>query len=363
MAVISAPAALPTSTRAIVLTRDAAGQYSWRLGKAPVPAVGDHEVLLRIHAVSIQRADLETLHIMNDSASTDMFNMGHDDHSGRIVGADAAGEVLAVGGLVKSVRRGDRVVTLYFPDFVDGPLTKEKQEQGRYYLNGVFADYVVIEETGLAPVPPGLTYEEASTLPLAGVTAWVGTLGAIGGPLVRPGDTVIVQGTGGLSTFALQFVTAAGANAIVTSHSDEKLEEARKLGAKGGINYKQTPNWAERVRELTNGRGADVVIDMGGKGTAAQSVECLKYYGTLILLGAVSGFDETIPAVPVLNKIIRVQGVYTGSRADYMRMSEFMTVHHIKPVIARTYPLEKYPEAVKELQTGNYSGKLVMTLD
>jgi NADPH:quinone reductase-like Zn-dependent oxidoreductase len=328
-----------------------------------VPAVGDHEVLLRIHAVSIQRSDLETLHIMNDSASTDMFNMGHDDHSGRIVGADAAGEVLAVGRLVKSVRRGDRVVSLYFPDFVDGPLTKEKQEQGRYYLNGVFADYVVIEETGLAPVPPGFTYEEASTLPLAGVTAWVGTLGAIGGPLVRPGDTVIVQGTGGLSTFALQFVTAAGANAIVTSSSDEKLEHARRLGAKGGINYKQTPNWADRVRELTNGRGADVVIDMGGKGTAAQSVECLKYYGTLILLGAVSGFDETIPAVPVLNKIIRVQGVYTGSRADYMRMSEFMTTHHIRPVIARTYPLEKYAEAVNDLKAGNYTGKLVMTLE
>jgi NADPH:quinone reductase-like Zn-dependent oxidoreductase len=140
------------------------------------------------------------------------------------------------------------------------------------------------------------------------------------------------------------------------------LEHARKLGAKGGINYQQTPNWADRVRELTNGRGADVVIDMGGKGTAAQSVDCLKYYGTVVLVGAVGSYEEAIPCVPLLQKNVRAQGVYIGSRADFMRMSSFITAHHLHPIVHRTYPLEQYSQAVKDLETGNVSGRVVMRL-
>jgi NADPH:quinone reductase-like Zn-dependent oxidoreductase len=358
MSVTSAPAA--TTTRKIVLNRDGKGVYSWRLVEGPVPAAGDREVLLRVHAISLQRSDLETIWVLNDPSFEGAFGMGDRDRTGQIVGSDAAGEVVAVGRLVKSVKPGDRVTSLYFYDYVDGPLTAEKQKEGRGdYTEGVFGDYVLVEETGLAPMPPGLTYEEACTLPAAGLTAWMATLG---NDLVHSGDTVVVQGTGGVSTFALQFATAAGANVIVTSSSDEKLEHARKLGAKFGINYKQTPNWADRVRELTNGRGANVVIDMGGKGTAAQSVQCLRYYGTVVLVGAVGSYDETIPCVPLLQKNIRAQGVYIGSRADFLRMSSFISAHHLRPVVQRTYPLEQYPQAVKDFETGSVSGRVVMRL-
>ena len=360
MTVTSAPAALPKTTRKIVLNRDERGHYSWRLVEGPVPTVGDHEVLLRVRAVSLQRSDLETIWVLNDPSFEGAFGMGERDRTGQVVGSDAAGEVVGVGRLVKSVKPGERVTSLYFYDYVDGPLTAEKQKEGRGdYTGGVFGDYVIVEETGLAPQPPGLTYEEACTLPAAGLTAWMATLG---NDLVRSGDTVVIQGTGGVSTFALQFVTAAGANAIVTSSSDDKLEHARRLGAKGGINYKQTPNWADRVRELTNGRGADVVIDMGGKGTATQSVECLKYYGTVVLVGAVGSYEEAIPCVPLLQKNVRAQGVYIGSRADFMRMSSFITAHHLHPIVHRTYPLEQYSQAVKDLETGNVSGRVVMRL-
>jgi NADPH:quinone reductase-like Zn-dependent oxidoreductase len=353
--------ALPASTRIIVLNRESNGHYSWRLVEKPLPEVDDREILLRVHAVSLQRSDLEALWSLNDPSLEGAFGMGDADRTGQIVGSDAAGEVVAVGRRVKSVKPGDRVTSLYFYDYVDGPLTEKIQRQGRGdYINGIFGDYVIVEETGVAPMPPRLTYEEACTLPAAGLTAWMATLG---NELVRSGDTVVIQGTGGVSTFALQFAVAAGAHVIVTSSSNEKLERARKLGAQHGINYKETPHWADRVLELTDGRGADVVIDMGGTSTAAQSVACLKYFkGTVVIVGAVASYNEAIPCVPLLQKNIRAQGVYIGSRADFLRMSSFIEKHDLHPIVARTYPLEQYALGVKDLETGNVTGRVVFRL-
>jgi NADPH:quinone reductase-like Zn-dependent oxidoreductase len=221
----------------------------------PVPAVGEHEVLLHVHAAAVQYSDLEAVSAINDP--TDQFHLGKKDRSGQIVGSDAAGEIVAVGAKVKSVKPGDKVTSLYFYDYVDGPLTAKRQTQGRGdNVSGVFGDYVIVEENGVAPKIPGLSYEEAATLPTAALTAWMATVGAVGGSLVHRGDTAVVEGTGGVSTFALQFVVAAGAHAIVVSSSDDKLEKARSLGAVAGVNYRKVPNWADRVKELTDGKGA-----------------------------------------------------------------------------------------------------------
>lgn len=191
------------------------------------------------------------------------------DVSGLIVASDAAGEIVDVGSEVAAFRPGMRASTLYFRNWVDGPMNDESVKGAHgAATDGVLAEYLVIDDTGIAPAPAGLSDEEVSALPTAGLTAWsaVNADGAIG-----PGKIVLVQGTGGVSTFALQFAAAAGARVIVTSSSDEKLARAIALGASEGINYRTTPEWAKRARELTGGRGADLIVDVGGKSTLGQS--------------------------------------------------------------------------------------------
>lgn len=350
---------LPSTRRSVILAKDAASQYSWQLVKDPIPTIGDREILVRVRAVSINSGDIETLEMLNDPSS-DLFEVNAHERAGQIVGSDAAGDVVAVGKLVASVGVGDRVCILYWYDYLDGPMTAQKQQDGRgEFIAGVFADYVVVEETGVIPIPAGLNYAEASTLPMAGLTAWMGTCG---GNFIRPGDDVVIQGTGGVATFALQFVVAAGGRPIVISSAADKLERAIALGAHHGINYKETPDWGARVLALTGGKGAEVVLELGGKSTIKQSLESLAYHGTVAIMGAFSGYDGAIPTQPLFAKVARAQGVYIGSRADFRRMSEFVERHDIHPVIAEIYPFEHYPAAVQHLKRANYTGKLVLDL-
>ena len=344
---LGAEPALPVSTRQVVLAKSDNG-YRWQLTEAPLKAPGPRQVLVRVKAVALNRGDLEML---APSPGSDL--------SGLRVASDAAGVVLAVGGEVSDFRPGMRVSTLYFRNWVDGPMSDEtlKGAHGAS-TDGVLAEYLVIDATGIAPAPAGLSDAEVAALPTAGLTAW--TAVTADGPL-SPTDYVVVQGTGGVSTFALQFAASAGAKVIVTSSSDEKLARARSLGAKEGINYKTTPDWSKRVLELTGGHGADLIVDVGGKNTLAQSSKCLAWYGTLSVVGGLAGYDGEIPAVDLLMKRARAQGIYVGSRADYLRMSEFITAHGIRPVIEREIPLSRYEEALKLLESGSFVGKIVLT--
>jgi NADPH:quinone reductase-like Zn-dependent oxidoreductase len=172
-----------------------------------------------------------------------------------------------------------------------------------------------------------------------------------------------VQGTGGVSTFALQFAVTSGARVIVTSSSDEKLQRAKALGAEAGINYKREPAWSERVVQLTNGHGADLVVDIGGKSTLEESTNSLADEGKLAIVGGLSGYDGNLSAWGLLEKSALAHGVFVGSRADYLRMSEFLTKHQLQPVIERVYPFAQYSDALQLLASGNFVGKIVLRME
>ena len=318
-----------------------------------MPAPGEHQLLLHVRAVAPQRGEIELVESLDADAKG-------PDRSGMIICSDAAGDVVAVGPKVRGVRVGDKVTSLYLANYVEPPLDAEKQKRAYGYSeNGVLGEYVLLDDTGVAPMPRGYSYVEAAAMPTSSITAWMATVGQ---GYMRSGDTVLVEGTGGVSVFALQFAHAAGARVIVTSSTEDKLAKARELGATEGINYRGTPDWSARVLELTHDRGADLVVDVGGKSTIEQSVKSVAYAGTIALVGGLGGYQTTMPTEPLILHAASARGVYTGSRADYLRMLRFVEHHRIHPVIARTYGLEDYVSAMRDLAAGNFVGKLVITL-
>lgn len=337
---------LPTQTRQLVLARSGGG-YGWRLNTAPLPAVGADQVLIQVHAAALNHGELELL-------GPD----GGHDRSGFVAGSDAAGEIIAVGPSVHDFRKGERVVTLYFNNWTDGPFNHViLANQHGWNTEGVFADYLVRDASSIAQVPAGLTYEEAATLPTAALTAWTAVTMS---HRVRPGDVALLQGTGGVSMFALQFARTMGARAIITSSSDSKLARAHALGASDLINYRTTPKWADQVLSLTHQHGADLIVDVGGKDTLAQSLASLADDGTLSLVGGLTGFNGELPELPLVFKRARAQGIYVGSRADFMRMGAFISDHHLHPVIDRVFPLSQSQQALEYMKSGEFVGKVVI---
>jgi NADPH:quinone reductase-like Zn-dependent oxidoreductase len=275
--------------------------------------------------------------------------------------SDAAGEVVEVGSGVSRVRVGDRVASIVFQRWLDGD-TLPPGAHGSVLagdLVGVLADHVLLHEDGVVHVPEHLSDAEASTLPCAAVTAWhaLVTKGH-----VRPGHTVLVQGTGGVSIFALQFALLAGARVVVTSKSDEKLERVRELGAWETINYVTTPNWAERVLELTGGEGADHVIEVGGPATTDQSIAAARAGGTVSLIGVLGGLDAKIDPHPIAIKGLRVQGIRVGSRAVFEDMNRAIALNGLRPVIDRVFPFEQAREAFRHLEGAGHVGKVVISV-
>lgn len=345
---LAADPQIPSTARKMVIEKAETG-YRWKLIEAPVPQPGDHQVLVRMRAVGLNRGDWELLGSNNSSGAL----------AGRIPSSDAAGDIVAVGKSVKQLRPGTRVTSLYFRNWTDGPASKEILNGAHGFdVDGVLGEYIVLEETAVVPAPKGLTYEEAATLPTAGLTAFMATVGQ---NEVRD-KYVLVQGTGGVSIFALQFAAAAKGRVLVTSSSDDKLALARKMGASDGINYKTYPKWSEQILALTNGHGADLVVDVGGKDTLEQSVKSLSYGGVLSIVGGLSGYDGTISSLGLLNKTASARGIYVGSRADYLRMSRFIVEHRLHPVIDRVFPLDQYEAALEHLRTGNPVGRIVLKL-
>jgi NADPH:quinone reductase-like Zn-dependent oxidoreductase len=276
----------------------------------------------------------------------------------RVLGSDAAGEVVAVGSGTAGWVLGDRVAGCFMPNWSDGPITDAaaKSTFGSD-RDGVISEFVAFDHSGLVRIPHHLSFEEAATLPCAGVTAW-NALTAAG---TGPGTTVLLQGTGGVSVFALQFAKALGARALITSGSDEKLARAGALGADAGTNYKTNPDWDKWARQQTGGTGVDVVVEVGGAGTLERSVKAVKLGGHVALIGVLAGAGTFNPT-PVLMKAVRVQGVFVGSRAMFEAMNALIAEKQLRPVIDRTFPLADAAAAFRHLESGAHFVKIVLTM-
>jgi NADPH:quinone reductase-like Zn-dependent oxidoreductase len=208
-------------------------------------------------------------------------------------------------------------------------------------------------------MPAHLTFAEAATLPSSAITAWTATGG---GTLLRTGETVVVQGTGGVSAFAIQFAVAQGARVIVTSSDDAKIPRMKMLGAMESINYRRDPEWSQNVLALTQGRGADWVIDVGGKSTVDESMKSVAYGGTVALVGGLGGYDASLSTFALIGRGITARGVMAGSRVDFVKMCEFMHAHDIHPLVYQTYAFDDFKAAMSQLKSGDFVGKIVLTL-
>ncbi|WP_160775648.1 zinc-dependent alcohol dehydrogenase family protein [Stappia sediminis] len=336
-------------SRALVLNRF--GLEGLALEDRPVPEPGPGEALVKVHAVSLNRRDL--LLVEGTYAPRQPFPV--------VVGSDAAGEVVSAGEGVDIVP-GTRVLVPFFPQWSNGDLTREAMWPvygDGICGDGVFRDHITVPAEALIPLPEYLTFEEAATLPCAGATAWSALTDF---ETFKPGDRLLVQGTGGVSVFALQFARMLGLSVVITSSSDEKLETARALGADGLVNYRTDAGWAQAARSLAGGP-VDAVIDVGGTETLDASIRMLKPNGTAFLVGVLSGASASILLPLVVMRRVRLQGVTVASVASTRRMVEAVGDAGLKPVIGETFPLERYRDAFQAMRDNRVFGKIVMTLD
>ncbi|WCT75512.1 NAD(P)-dependent alcohol dehydrogenase [Sphingomonas naphthae] len=275
--------------------------------------------------------------------------------------SDGAGEVIAVGMGVTDHAVGDHVVSLFHPTWIDGAIDRARlTESPGGPRDGFACEFVTRPASHFTRAPANLDHAESATLPCAGLTAW---RAVVTDGQVKPGATVLIQGTGGVSLFALQFARAAGATVIATSSSDEKLARLRALGADHVINYKRVEKWGEAVVALTNGRGADHVIEVGGPHTLPQSLIAARTGGHVAIIGAVGGFDiDVIPFAIVQAKRLRLQGVTVGSRRDQIDMVAAIEANTIRPVIDSRFPLARLPDALRHLQGGGHVGNICLDI-
>lgn len=326
--------------------REFSGPEAMKREELPSPTPANGEVLVRIRAVSLNYRDL----LISRGVYNPKMQLP------RIPVSDGAGNVVAAGPGTSRFSPGDRVAANFMTAWISGPIDETK---GRSALggeiDGVLAEEVSLPEDGLVRVPDHLSFEEASTLPCAAVTAWHALMDSG----IKPGDTVLTQGTGGVSLFAIQFARLAGARVIATSSQDQKLDRLRDLGVSDGINYKKTPDWDRTVRELTGGVGVDHVIEVGGAGTLAKSIKSVRVGGHIALIGVLSGLGEVNP-IPILMRSIRLQGIFVGSRSMFEAMNQAITVNRLHPVIDRVFAFEDAVAALKHLESGSHFGKVVI---
>jgi NADPH:quinone reductase-like Zn-dependent oxidoreductase len=272
--------------------------------------------------------------------------------------SDACGEIVEVGPDVAKWSVGDRVCSCVIPGWIDGGPTAESSKTaiGAGGEAGVLREFAIFQERAIVAAPERLSFEEASTLPCAAVTAWHAL--AVSGR-VEPGETVLTLGTGGVSIFALQVAKALGARVISTSSSDEKLGRARELGADETINYRTTPDWEKAVLDLTAGGGVDHVIEVGGSGTLSRSIKAVRVGGHVALIGALDMTGEFNP-IPIFMKGIRVHGIFVGSREMFEQMNVFMSEHRLRPVIDREFGFAEVREALHYMESGSHFGKIVV---
>jgi NADPH:quinone reductase-like Zn-dependent oxidoreductase len=317
----------------------------------PVPRPGPGQVLVRMHAASLNYRDL--------LVATGRYGRG-ELHYPLVPLSDGAGEVVDIGPGVTRLKPKDRVAGAFFQKWVDGPFDASKASSALGgAIDGVLSEYVVLEEGGAVKFPSFLSYEEASTLPCAGVTAWMGLMEL--GELA-PSDAVLTMGTGGVSIFTLQFSKAIGASVISTSSSDAKLARAEQLGADHGINYRSTPDWAAAARAFTHGRGVDALLEVGGAETLPMSLRALRDGGHLVLVGLLGGEMANREVAQNNGRGVRVDAIYVGSARHFDRMNEAIARWGLHPIIDRTFPFEAAPRAYRHLESGAHFGKVVVTL-
>ena len=329
---------------------EASGPESLRREDLPEPKAGPGRVVVRVRAASLNYRDL--LVIKGSYARNLPLPL--------VPLSDGAGEVAEVGPGVTKFKPGDRVAGCFFSNWGDGPLTESASKSALGgAVDGMLAEQVVLPEGGLVKVPDHLSDEEAATLPCAALTAWHALMEGGG---LKAGQTVLVQGTGGVSLFALQFARIAGARVIATSSSDAKLARARELGASDGINYKTTADWDVAARNLTEGTGVDHVVEVGGAGTLPRSMKAVRLGGHIALIGVLAGAGE-VDTRPLLMKNIRLQGIYVGSRAMFEAMNRAIALHKLKPVIDRVFPFDRAVDAYKHMESGTHFGKIVIKVE
>jgi NADPH:quinone reductase-like Zn-dependent oxidoreductase len=252
------------------------------------------------------------------------------------------------------------VAGIFMPQWLCGQLTDAKARSALGgEAEGVLAEYVVLDQEAVAAVPEHLTDEEAATLPCAGVTAWHAVVTEAN---THAGDVVLTQGTGGVSVFALQFARLQGARVIATSSSDKKLGRALEMGASDGINYKQTPEWDKRVRELTGQVGVDLVVEVGGAGTLPRSFRAVRAGGQISLIGILSGGAGEVNPIPAVMRNIRVQGIFVGSREMFEDMNRAIALHRLRPVVDRVFPFAEAREALRYMESGAHFGKVCIRM-
>ena len=309
------------------------------------------EVRVRVHAVSLNYRDL--------MVASGNYLVNVDDPI--IPCSDGAGEVLAVGSGVTRLQVGDRVAASFFPYWQDGRTSPEKVRRALGGdIDGMLAEEVILHEEALVKIPPQLSFVEASTMPCAGVTAWNAIFESSND--IKPGDTVLLLGTGGVSVLGLQLAKAAGLRTIITSSSDEKLQRARELGAHHTINYRTTPEWQEEVLRVTHGVGADVVLEVGGQGTVNRSVASAAMGGSVAIIGGVSGFGGEVNPATMLTGAKRMVGIFVGSRKMLEDVMRFAAVTDLKPVIDRVFTFDQAKEAYRYMESGSHFGKVVIAV-
>ncbi len=312
------------------------------------PRPAENEVLVKMHAASLNYRDIM---VVSGTYNPRMKLPA-------VPFSDGAGEIVEVGADVKKWKVGDRVCSTIAPGWIEGPpsAAASKTAIGAGNYDGVLREYAVFDEDAIVRAPDHLSFEEASTLVCAGVTAWNALV--VSGQL-QPGETVLTLGTGGVSVFAAQFAKLLGARVIATSSSDEKLARVRELGADETVNYREHADWDKVVLELTSGVGVDHVIEVGGVGTLARSVKAVRVGGHIALIGALGTAGEFNP-IPIFMKAIRLHGIFVGSRAMFEAMNRRIEDAGLRPVIDRVFPFDEAREALEYMKSGSHFGKVVI---
>jgi len=302
---------------------------------------------VRVHATSLNYRDhlVASGHYFGGTVSRDTVPL-----------SDGAGEVVSVGPGASRFKAGDRVAATFFQPAAAGSPPAALGSP----LDGMLAEQVLVHEDGLVAIPDHLTFEQAACLPCAGVTAWHALFRA--GRPIGAGQTVLVLGTGGVSIAALQLARAGGARVIATSSSDEKLARVTALGASAAINYRRTPNWEQDVRRLTAGRGVDCVIEVGGAGTLARSMQSLARGGKVCLIGFLAGRDGDTNPSPLMMTGGSLHGIFVGDREMFEDMNRAIVVNRITPVVDRVFPFEETPAAYAHHASGAFIGKVVIAV-
>jgi NADPH:quinone reductase-like Zn-dependent oxidoreductase len=316
----------------------------------PMPKVGHGEICIRVRAASLNYRDLVV--------AKGGYRGGLKPSL--IPLSDGAGEVVEIGAGVSRFKTGNRVVGAFFPDWQAGAISAERTARalGGGGLDGMLAEFVVVPETGAIHVPAHLSFEQAATLPCAGVTAWNAVVETA---RVKAGETVLLLGTGGVSLFALQFAKMHGARVILTSSSNEKLARAKALGADDVINYRDTPDWDRAVNALTGGRGADLVVEVGGPGTLERSIRSARVGGMVTMIGALSGTGQIDPR-PLISRSVRLQGIYVGSLDMFTAMNAAADKAVLAPMVDRVFRFDQARDAYAHLAGGSHFGKVVIAV-